>query len=376
MIFGLTLWDLLGILIFVILLFFLPRIMRNRLVSSVSKISIEMENMVGEAKEILINISKEKGKPSKDPTANIDSFMEFFVVPPVNLDPNGIVKKFDKILELEEERFRDMGQIISPRANEEEMADIIMTLKATIGMSSVNKLVRHNLELAKKTGNLQILLALQMNLPLIIRILKAQLEGVKSFSEGKPIGDGLGPLVASMLMKGIDSENLEEINDMIVLKKNFQDRELSIMRAKGPGARMGKLGKTSSAIIDREGIERIITVDAAAKMEGEKTGQVAEGIGVAIGGLGIDKWFIEEKAIFNNLKIDAIIVKMSPEEAIKQMTSEIAESSKEAIKTLERSIMRSPEGSKILIIGVGNSSGLPNIINDPSQIDTKKEQDV
>lgn len=375
MIFGLGLWELVGLLIFVILIFFLPRIMRARLISSINRNTIEIENMVEEAKKNLIKISKEKGKPSQDPRTLIDNYLEFFVVPPVNLDPNGIIQKFDKILELGEDRFKDMAEQIAPLADEESKSNIVMTLKATIGINGVYKLVRHNLELARKTGNLQILLALQMNLPLIMRLVKAQSAGAEAFSQGKPVGDGLGPLVISMLMKGANKGDLEEFKDMVFLKKSFQGRNLNIMRAKGPGARVGKVGKAASNIIEKESIERIITVDAAAKMEGEETGKVAEGIGVVIGGLGVDKWFIEEKAVSNDLKIDAIIVKMSPEEAIKPMTSSIAKSSKEALKILEKSIMRSPEGTEVLVIGVGNSCGLPNLINDISQIDIKNTED-
>ncbi len=374
MLFGLGLWELVGLLIFVILIFFFPRVMRARLISSVNRNTMEIESMVKEAKKNLINISKEKGKPSQDPTTLIDNYLEFFVVPPVNLDPNGIIQKFDKILELGEDRFKDMAEQIAPLADEETKSNIVMTLKATIGINGVYKLVRHNLELARKTGNLQILLALQMNLPLIMRLVKAQSKGAEAFSQGKPVGDGLGPLVISMLMKGADLNNLEEVQDMIFLKKNFQGRKLNIMRAKGPGARVGKVGKAASHIIEKESIDRIITVDAAAKMEGEETGKVAEGIGVVIGGLGVDKWFIEEKAVSNDLKIDAIIVKMSPEEAIQPMTSSIAKSSKEALKILEKSIMRSPEGTEVLVIGVGNSCGLPNLINDTSQIDIKNTE--
>lgn len=63
---------------------------------------------------------------------------------------------------------------------------------------------------------------------------------------------------------------------------------------------------------------------------------------------------------------------MSPEEAISQMSEEIAESSQMAIDILKKSILRSPKGSNILIIGVGNSSGIPNIVSDISEIEFKK----
>jgi hypothetical protein len=105
----------------------------------------------------------------------------------MNLDPQGLVKKFDKILELGEARFKDMAYEIAPEADEETKSNIIMVIKATIGLNAVTKLVKHNMELARKTGNLQLMLSLQMSLSILMRMVKAQFEGTKSFSEGLPI---------------------------------------------------------------------------------------------------------------------------------------------------------------------------------------------
>ncbi len=111
-----------------------------------------------------------------------------------------MMKKFEKIMELGEDRFKHMADIIAPNANDEWKANISMTLKATIAINGVAKMVRHNLELSKKTGSLQILIMLQMGLPMIMRIVRAQFEST-NFFRCKPIGDGLGPLVIGMLMK-------------------------------------------------------------------------------------------------------------------------------------------------------------------------------
>lgn len=119
-------------------------------------------------------------------------------------------------------------------------------------------------------------------------------------------------------------------------------------------------------------MKRIITVDAAVKLEGEKTGSIAEGIGVVIGGPGVDKWMIEESMVKEGLETDAVIVKMSPEEAISQMNEDILKASKKALCVVRDSIYRSEIGSKVLVVGVGNSSGLPNIITEPGKIDIKK----
>jgi hypothetical protein len=370
---GITPFDIIGIIVVIILIIMIPILLRMRINSSITSYTFEIENMVKESKKKLIKISVEKGNPVNDPTHAVDNFMEFFIVPPVSLDPNGVMDKFETILDLGEERFKQMTKTIAPQADDEWKSNITMTLKATLGINGVAKMVRHNLELSKKTGNLQILLMLQMGLPMIMRLVKAEYEGVKAFSEGNPVGDGLGPLVSGMLMKDLSEDELEYVEDLVIGEKNVEGRELVVVRAKGPGARVGKIGKIVTNIMEERGIKRLITVDAAQKLEGEESGAVAEGIGVVIGGFGVDKWIIEEKMVKNELQVDAIIVKMGPEESMCQMTNKILKSSKKVIEVLENSILLSEPGTKIMVLGVGNSCGIPNTVKDISKINIKED---
>lgn len=370
---GITPFDIIVIIAVVLLVILIPILLKMRINSSIANYTFQIENMVKESKLKLIKVSIEQGNPGNDPTTAVDNFMEFFIVPPVSLDPAGIMDKFESILDLGEEKFQYMTKTIAPNADDEWKSNITMTLKATLGINGVAKMVRHNLELSKKTGNLQILLMLQMGLPMIMRLVKAEYEGVNAFSDGNPVGDGIGPLVAGMLMEDLSDNELEYYEDIVIGKKIVDGREIIIMRAKGPGARVGKIGKTVNRLIKEKSIKRLITVDAAQKLEGEKTGSVAEGIGVVIGGFGVDKWLIEEQMLKNDLEVDAIIVKMGPEEAMCQMTQKILESSKKALKVLQNSISLSEPGTKIMVLGVGNSCGVPNIVKDITKINIKED---
>ena len=370
---GITPFDIIVIIVFVLLVILLPIMLKMRINSSITNYTLQIENMVNESKLKLVKISIEKGNPGNDPHAAIDNFMEFFIVPPVSLDPAGIMNKFESILDLGEEKFLHMTKTIAPNADDEWKSNITMTLKATLGINGVAKMVRHNLELSKKTGNLQILLMLQMGLPMIMRLVRAEYEGVNAFSEGNPVGDGIGPLVAGMFMEDLSDEELEYFEDVVIGKKMVDGHEIIILRAKGPGARVGKIGKTVNRLINEKCIKRLITVDAAQKLEGEETGSVAEGIGVVIGGFGVDKWLIEEQMVKNDLEVDAIIVKMGPEEAMCQMTQKILESSKKALDVLNNSISLSEPGTKIIVLGVGNSCGVPNIVKDITKINIKED---
>ncbi|MDX9693329.1 MAG: DUF1512 family protein [Methanothermobacter sp.] len=353
---------------FIVLIIFLPIIMRIRIFSTLQKALIEMENMVKESRDTIIKFSN----GDKEIREKVNEFLDFFIVPPTDLDPHGIVQKFNKILELSESRFKNMVNIIAPDASRETKANIIMTLKVAIGLNSVYKMIRHNFELAKKTGNLQILLALQMNMPLIMRIFKAQYNGAKAFSKGLPVGDGAGPLTTAMLLKKDDE--IESIDEMIYAKREYNGRKLIILRPEGPGARLGKIARAVNTLIDRFNIQKIIMVDAAVKMEGEETGRVAEGVGIVIGGTGVEKWFIEDKILKGDIEIDSIVIKMGPEEAITQMDKKIFRGCETALERVKASIERTGEGN-ILVVGVGNSCGIPNIVEDPSIIKLKEEED-
>ena len=101
-------------------------------------------------------------------------------------------------------------------------------------------------------------------------------------------------------------------------------------------------------------------IDAALKMEGEKSGLVARGFGAAIGGIGTEKFQIESVAVKNNIPIFSLIIKQSVKEAITLMTKEIAEQFDNAMHQLEEMILENcKEGDNVVIIGVGNTVGVP-----------------
>ncbi|RLF88448.1 DUF1512 domain-containing protein, partial [Thermococci archaeon] len=107
-------------------------------------------------------------------------------------------------------------------------------------------------------------------------------------------------------------------------------------------------------------ISRIITVDAALKLEGEETGSVNEGVGVAMGGPGVQRWKIEKLAAEMGIPIDAIAIKMSEKEAISPMKKKIFDSIEEARESILRAIKRAPLGSRVIVVGVGNTCGIGN----------------
>ena len=62
---------------------------------------------------------------------------------------------------------------------------------------------------------------------------------------------------------------------------------------------MGKPGEAIKRVVEENNgkIATIIMIDAALKLEGEKPGAVAEGVGAAIGGPGTEQYKIEESIL-------------------------------------------------------------------------------
>ncbi len=190
-------------------------------------------------------------------------------------------------------------------------------------------------------------------------------------TNGWPIGDGIGPLVAARLV-GAKPRKVREIEeDVLSIEKRFDGRKVYILKAKGPGARLGKLGRAVEKLVKREGkVAKIITIDAAAKLEGEKTGSIAEGVGVAIGGIGVDKAIIEEITTERRIDLDSIVIKMSAEEAIMPMKEEILNSVEKVCKRVLLNVEATRGEGAIIIVGVGNTCGIGN--DEPSSREAEK----
>jgi len=138
-------------------------------------------------------------------------------------------------------------------------------------------------------------------------------------------------------------------------------RKLYLIKAEGPGGTVGRPGEAVQKLISDLGIkiDAIIMIDAALKLEGEKTGSIAEGIGSAIGGIGVERYQIEDVATKFNIPIYAIIVKQSIQDSITIMRKEISDSSDKIFDSVSSIIKdKTYVGQSILIIGVGNTIGV------------------
>lgn len=326
------------------------------------QVLIKLDSLIQFTNKLLVdarkNILRKLGKKRPKKTNElINNFLEFFMIRPVDLDPYGIVGKLEHVLNLYERRFKRFVNRIAPSLDSETKANIVMGLSGAIMLNQIKKILRHYGELIRKTKNIQIAFLIQMQLPLIEKLVKALGNGVEAFVNSWPIGDGIGSLAAASMIKKF---KVKEMDETMVAEGKISGRDVIIVKAKGPGGRLGKIGRVVEKIVKGRKVAKIITIDASLKLEGEKTGSVAEGVGVAVGGLGVDKAYIENIATKKRIPLDSIIIKMSQEEAIMPMKKEIFNSLGRIKEIIEDNIKLTREKGVILIVGVGNSCGIDN----------------
>lgn len=343
-------------LVFILFIMFGPRLMVTQIVLKLEKDVAELEAM--ESRSITAVAKAVTKKPTAALRARIAGFMDFFSVSPIDLDPYGLMRKLDMVVRQAEDRFKWFAKQIGPGMSEQRTADIKSALAGAMTLHQITKVVRHFLELIKKYKIYQLGLLLQMQLPLIKRLAVAAEKATGAFIDGIPIGDGIGPLVVANLMTGKPESYADE--EFVVSRARIAGRPVLISKATGPGASTGYPGKFMLKLSKRERLDRIITIDAGLRLEGEKAGGIAEGVGVALGGTGVDRYEIEEFAVKAGIPLDAIVVKVNEEEALSPMIKDVLAAVPRATAALEVAVRRSRRNERILVMGVGNTCGIGN----------------
>jgi len=335
--------------------------------SQIRKAVLTLKEYSNKATEMTLAVVKDLGKPTSDPKKRIEEILEFVMIEPVSLDPAGVLTRLEHLLDVRNERFEEFVKIIAPNAIKSNAQNIENTLEATIALNQVYRVIRHYYITGRKTQNVYVAMQVQMQLPQIMRIAKAYSDALKAFANGVPIGDGLGPFVVGKIVdearaSGSHVTELGEIaKDISAFEVPFEKRKMLLIRAQGPGGTVGKPGEGIKVLMQKRGkeIKRIITIDAGLKLEGEKTGDIIEGVGAAIGDPGPEKYKMEISSEKAQIPIDALIVKESIENAITPMQKAIVDATANVINRIRQMLLeRTNEGDTVLVAGIGNTIGI------------------
>jgi len=323
----------------------------------IKKSMAELEQFRNESRDDLIDYVKQKLTPNDDPTKKLDRFFDYFTIMPVDIDPNGIIPKIHNLVRSREDTTRKQIKSMFSEIDTLEITKVQNLLEIVTTLQLLHKVVRHLFLTAKKQNNYPLILPLQMLLPFIMEQAEALKDAVPAFKKGQPIGDGIGPLVVGEMMLGTKKEKAEF--ETVYSESEFDGRKLILLKAEGPYATVGRPGEATESLVEKLKPNAIIMIDAALKLEGEDTGDVAQGFGAAIGGIGTDRFKIEEVATKYNIPVFAIVVRQSVKDAITLMKKEISDQAENVRDQVYEMITdNSNPNDTVLVIGVGNTLGV------------------
>lgn len=349
-------------LLFVVGIFFLPKLMIWQTDRKLRSTLVDLEAYRNDSEALFLD--KFTSELDESTRNKFDTLKDFKLSQPTGIDPAGLVGKMENVLDASENKFHRFIEGNADTDNEDEIADLNMAFKGVMGTHQIFKVMRHFRQLVSKTGNFQLIGLVQMMIPIYTELAESQKAATRAFVDQAPIGDTIGPLVAAKL---IESEEVEEVaEDVIHSEEEIGGQTAHVIKSKGPGARLGKYGDALENIAEENDLEAVITVDAGAKFEGEETGSISEGVGVMMGGPGVEKTKIEEVAVDHGIPLEGVVIKQSAPEASKPMKKEIYEAYKPAVDKAKE-LVNEFDG-EVAVIGVGNTCGAGNTRSEVSGV--------
>ncbi|MGC8969073.1 MAG: DUF1512 family protein [Conexivisphaera sp.] len=313
----------------------------------------------GARRRLVAELLRYYGGGEHELSARVDEALSSLVIQPVSLDPHGIVPKLDHVLRVWDRSLEDTVGRLAPKADPVSRKNLTNLLELTVELERLRKILDHYYASAKRDHDLISLSYLQVYLPFIMEEAEALSSGVDALARGVPIGDSLGPMVVRSLIGDAKPRRIAE--DTVFYEVDFEGRRLIAVKAEGPGGTVGRPGEAVEKLLEiYRNTKLVISVDAALKLEGEETGSLAEGVGVAMGGPGTDRFYIEEAASRMGIPTYAVVVKMSEREAISAMPEPVRAAVPRAADAVRRVIRENTSpGDSVIVVGVGNTVGVP-----------------
>ena len=348
---------LIWILPIILFVFYGQRIQLIITSGDIKKKLVQLEQFRNDSRSALIEYIKKDLAVKDDITQKLDRIFDYFTIMPIDIDPNGIIPKIHRLIRSRDDTTRKQIQSLLSGIDTMEITKIQNLLEIVTYLQLLHKIVRHLFLTAKKQNNYPLILPLQMMLPFIMEQAEALKDAVPAFKLGQPIGDGIGPLVVGEMM--LDTKKQKVEFETVYSESKFDGRKLILLKAEGPFATVGRPAEAAEFLVEKYKPNIIVMIDAALKLEGEDSGTVSQGFGAAIGGIGTDRFKIEELATKFDIPIFSIVVKQSVKEAITLMTKEIADKAENVkIQVHEMITDNTNNGQTVLVIGVGNTLGV------------------
>ena len=345
------------ILPIILLVFYGQRLQLIITSRDIKKELTRLEQFRNDSRNDLIEYVKNNLTSKDDVTKKLDRYFDYFTIMPVDIDPNGIIPKIHHLVRSREDTTRRQIHSLFTEISTMEVTKVQNLVEIVTSLQLLQKIVKHLFLTAKKQNNYPLILPLQMMLPFIMEQAEALKDAMSAFKQGQPIGDGIGPFVVGEMM--LDTKKQKIKLETVYSKSEFKGRKLILLKAEGPYATVGRPGEATESLVEQYNPDIIVMIDAALKLEGEDSGEVAQGFGAAIGGIGTDRFKIEEIATKSNIPVFSIVIKQSVKDAITLMKKEIADQMSNVKNQVHEMITdNTKSGQTVLVIGVGNTLGV------------------
>lgn len=312
----------------------------------------------------------------------IDELIEFIFIPPHDRDPAGIMKTLERNMKTAKKMVQKEVSKIMQEHTYQDVLQYSAIVEITSNILMLYKIVRHLIIMYKKFKIAAMVMYAASLMPLILEMNKAFQGALKCFRENLPIGDSIGSLIVSELVKDYGIEKWKLLEDCDILEAQVIDkgREITFARARemtvGDLADYVRIRKTSNGYR----LSKIISIDASIGFYGEPLGGFAKGVGVACGGSGVERRIMETVGCETTtyiVKMDIVSAygEMYPAKVKKRsLFGRIAAKfGKKKQPEVDLSIVKNKDviierikeeieetkGDRILILGIGNAIGVP-----------------
>jgi len=359
---------LLWIAVFTLFMFFFNEIQLQRYLMQIgnfiSFVNVTLNSSIGLVRKALLS-KRRAGVTNEEVDSTINRILDFTVIDPVSIEPSGLVSRWKSILTTYTETLeREVTRILGGN-DRVAVLNLATSLEALRYLNLMYKVLDHYYRLARKYKNIYLVVPLFFMLPQLREQVEIINDAISAFLKGTPIGDSAGPYVVYNISKTCGARLVHRpAQDTVLLECEYEGRRLYIVRAEGPGSTVGRLDDAVEYVLSKMGarLKYIITIDAAAKLEGEKVGAIAEGVGVAMGGIGVERFNIETLAAKYGVPLYAFLIKMGVREALTTMTKEVKSACEDVAKRVLDFVRTNVNpGDSVLIVGVGNTVGVGGI---------------
>jgi hypothetical protein len=355
----------------IFLFFFQDYVMIWRYAYTVGSFLTNLNRLITNNVNLVINhvdqLLRSNGSPknvNKDAIEKtIKDLMDFVVIEPVNAEPTGLMRTLKLLVTTYNDRLEDSIRSLLPSIERTLVQNVVDAVDGLRELNFIYKVIMHYYRLSNKYRNPYLMMQVYMLLPILREYVNALNGAISTFLKGQPVGDAAGPLTAYRFMRSCSSveEISHNVKDTYIGLCNFEGRRVYVVKARGPGGTVGNLDDGIAYLVERVSVKPrfIITVDAALKLEGERTGSIAEGVGVAMGGIGVERFNIERIASKYGIPLYAVLIKMSMPEALSAMPKEVEGAVNDAVERVKRVIREGvKEGEEVILVGVGNTGGV------------------